>query len=96
VIELHDGDTFKLLLDAGCDAGLSPWLRVARVDSPELNTPDGKAAAAFTADVLANASDVQVDVRGRSFNRWVATVLVDGRNLAEVLIEAGHGVPCKG
>jgi hypothetical protein len=29
------------------------------VDSPELNTPDGKAAAAFTADVLAKASDIR-------------------------------------
>jgi len=26
----------------------------------------------------------------------VATVVIDGRDLAEVLIEAGHGVPCKG
>jgi hypothetical protein len=31
VVELHDGDTFKLL-DAGCDSGLFPWLRVAGVD----------------------------------------------------------------
>jgi hypothetical protein len=29
VIELHDGDTFKLLLDAGCDTGVFAWLRVA-------------------------------------------------------------------
>jgi hypothetical protein len=50
------------------------------VDSSELNTPEGKAAAAFNADVLANASEIQVEVRGRSFNRWVATVVVDGRN----------------
>jgi endonuclease YncB( thermonuclease family) len=35
-------------------------------------------------------------VRGRAFNRWVAAVVVDGRDLAEVLIEAGHGVPYKG
>jgi endonuclease YncB( thermonuclease family) len=93
VIQDHDGDTFRLLLDAGCEAGLFPWLRVAGVDSPELNTPEGKAAAAFTADVLANAGDIEVEVHGRSFNRWVATVVVDGRDLAEVLIEAGHGVP---
>jgi endonuclease YncB( thermonuclease family) len=46
--------------------------------------------------VLANASDIQVNVRGRSFNRWVATVVIDGRDLAEVLIEAGHGVSFKG
>jgi len=95
VIQLHDGDTFKLLLDAGCDTGLFPWLRVAGVDSPELNTPEGKVAAAF-AEVLEDAGDIEVEVHGRSFNRWVATVMVDDRDLAEVLIEAGHGAPCKG
>jgi endonuclease YncB( thermonuclease family) len=42
VIQLHDGDTFKLLLDAGCDTGLFPWLRVAGVDSPELKHPRGQ------------------------------------------------------
>ena len=93
VIELHDGDTFKLLLDGGIDTGMFPWLRVAGIDSPALNTPEGKAAAAFTAEVLANASDIEVGVHGRSFNRWVGKVVVDGRDLAEVLIEAGHGVP---
>jgi len=58
--------------------------------------PEGKAAVAFTPDVLANASDIPVEVRGRSFNWWVATVLVEGRNRAEVLIEAGHDAPYKG
>jgi hypothetical protein len=41
-VQLHDSDTFKLLLDAGCDTGLFPWLRVAGVDSPELKHPRGQ------------------------------------------------------
>jgi hypothetical protein len=49
-----------------------------------------------TAEVLENADDIEVEVHGRSFNRWVATLVIDGRDLAEVLIQAGHGAPCKG
>jgi len=29
-------------------------------------------------------------VSGRSFNRWLARVVVDGRDLAGRLIDAGH------
>jgi endonuclease YncB( thermonuclease family) len=46
--------------------------------------------------MLENAGDIEVEMYGRSFNRWVGTVVIDGRDLAEVLIQAGHGVPCKG
>jgi len=96
VIELHDGDTARLLLDLGMEAAAFPWLRFRGVDAPELNTPEGKWVAAFTAEVLVNARDITVSVHGRSFGRWVATVIVDGRDIADVLIEAGHGRPFKG
>lgn len=97
VVELHDGDTFRLLLDAGCETGLFPWLRLAGVNCPELRDgPAGPAAAAFTAGCLRSATSIDVVVSGRSFNRWVAQVFVDGADLAAVLIEAGHGAPSPG
>ena len=94
IVQLHDADTFRLLLDAGCETGLFPWLRLAGVDCPELSTrPAGPDAAAFTAGILRGAGRIHVVVHGRSFNRWVADVSVDGADLAQTLIDAGHGVP---
>ena len=54
----------------------------------------GRAAAAFTADVLAGADTVAV--RGPAWGRWgggrvIADLIVDGRSLAETLIGEGHG-----
>ncbi|HVM19791.1 MAG TPA: hypothetical protein VM307_07510 [Egibacteraceae bacterium] len=90
VVQLHDGDTFRLLLDAGCETGMFPWLRVAGADCPELGEPGGAEAAAFTAATLRDAGRIVVHVSGRSFNRWLARVVVDGRDLAGRLIDAGH------
>jgi len=93
VIEVHDGDTVRLLCDAGADAGLFPKLRIAGVDCPELRAPGGREAREFTAQHLAAARSITVTIHYRSFDRWVATVLVDGLDFARVLIDAGHATP---
>ena len=91
VVQLHDADTARLLLDAGCDTGIFPWLRVADVQAWELGEPGGIKAAEFTAAKLRDATHIEVTVRGRSFARWVADIVIDGENLADALIAAGHG-----
>jgi len=91
VVALHDGDTFRLLLDCGADAGVFPWLRLAGVYCPELNQPGGVEAAEFTAAQLSKARAIEVTLLGRSFARWVARVVVDGADLAGTVIAAGHG-----
>jgi len=91
VVALHDGDTFRLLLDCGADAGVFPWLRLAGVYCPELNAPGGVEAAEFTAARLAAAGRIEVTLMGRSFARWVARVVIDGADLAGTIIAAGHG-----
>ena len=60
VVALHDGDTFRLLLDCGADAGVFPWLRLAGVYCPELNAPGGVEAAEFTATQLSKARAIEV------------------------------------
>lgn len=90
VVDVHDGDTFRLVLDAGCETGIFPWLRLAGVQAPELGKPGAAEAAAWTAGQLTEARAVLVTVQGRSFARWVAAVQLDGRDLAADMIEAGH------
>lgn len=91
VVAVHSADTIRLVLDAGCDAGLFPWLRVAGVLTPGLRDRGGPEATAYTVTLLAAATDIHVTVRARSMDRWVADVTVDGSNLASSLVAAGHG-----
>lgn len=91
VIDVHDGDTFRLALDAGGDAAIHPALRVKGLYCPELGEDGGLMAWLFTANTLAAAKDIKVTIFSRSFARWVAQVVVDGVDLAQVVIAAGHG-----
>lgn len=90
VVGIRDGDTVALLLNGGCYTGLFPWLRVADIDCPELRARGGPEAAAFTAYQLANAEHIRVTVRGRSFDRWISDIIVDGDSLADLLVDAGY------
>lgn len=42
-----DGDTYHLDVDLGFHAGITIPVRLRGVDTPELNTAEGKAARAF-------------------------------------------------
>jgi hypothetical protein len=91
----HDGDTLLLALDHGkfptskavteCD------IRVKGLYCPELSELGGAEAAEFTRSVLLAAARIVVQTYKGSFARTVADVWVDGRLLADVVIEAGHG-----
>jgi endonuclease YncB( thermonuclease family) len=90
VIEVHDGDTVRLLCDAGGDAGIFPWLRLSRAGAPELNQPGGPEATDWIRQRLTSAEQIQVTIHGRSFARWLASITVDGVDLADEMVAAGH------
>ena len=54
VWEVHDGDTFALLLDGGFRGYPAPWLRLKDYSCPELNTAKGRAAQVLTSSMLQN------------------------------------------
>ena len=94
-----DGDTFDVHVDVGWNDYPYRTIRVHGIDTPELNTPEGKAARDYvrllmpsgTPCVLKTYKDVQ------TFGRYVAEVTVqasDGNtfDLATYLITAGHAV----
>lgn len=91
IIDIHDGDTFTLMLDSAEEVGAFPALRVRGLFCPELGQTGGLAAWLFVAQLLRNASEIKVTTFGRSFARFVAEVIVDGVNIAQTVIAAGHG-----
>lgn len=91
VLDVHDGDTFTLLLDSADEAGVFPALRVKGLYCPELGETGGLAAWLFVARLLQDAREITVTTFGHSFARRVAQVVVDGVDLATTVIAAGHG-----
>lgn len=101
VVRVIDGDTVEV--DASADipaelAAIRVWLR--GVDTPETWKPEckaerqaGKAATAFT-EAAIEAVGIVV-VRDPAWGKWggrvIASLVLDGRTLSRMLIEAGHG-----
>jgi endonuclease YncB( thermonuclease family) len=52
VLEVHDGDTFRLLLDTGFEQAAFPWLRLKGYSCPELSDAGGPGARDATAQML--------------------------------------------
>jgi micrococcal nuclease len=101
VLDVHDGDTYKLRVDLGFRCAVTIQCRLRGVNAPELNTPEGKVAQQFVQKLLKptpypeeNGQVVVESYRDQqSFARWVCDVwLGDGRSLADVLVEAGYAV----
>jgi endonuclease YncB( thermonuclease family) len=79
-----DGDTFRY----GAER-----VRLRCIDTPELNEPGGQAARLRLEELLRSGA-VRITPHGRDvYDRLVADVFVDGRNVAEMLAEEGYAKP---
>lgn len=96
VREVHDGDTYRLLLDQGCGDARELWVRLHGLDTWELREPLGPAAKSAAEQALRQAQSIVVQTfktRGgedvTSFIRYVADVWVDGTPLVDILRAGG-------
>lgn len=88
-----DGDTFRLTT--------GERIRIANIDAPEIHARQAKCrleiergeAATKRARALLDGKAVTIERVGRSYNRTVARVRVDGRDLGEALIASGAARP---
>lgn len=104
VISVYDGDTFRVNID-GYPAliGENISIRVNGVDTPEIRAKcnDEKtlalAAKEYTLKQLSNANTILLTniERGKYF-RLVADVIIDGKNLSELLISNNLGKQYQG
>lgn len=99
-----DGDTLEVDIDLGFNVTLSgKRIRVAGVDCPERNTPEGKLAKFFTKEWVNDAINsnkpvlVKIEAhKGDKYGRILGAVWADGKDLAQQLILNNHGVPYDG
>lgn len=86
-----DGDTVRLELDLGFYIKrLDQPYRLARINAPEMNTEAGKAAKGWLEVFLAGKSLQAQTFKSDSFGRFIAEVWMDGTNVSDELVKAGH------
>lgn len=94
VLRMIDADTLYVSCDVGFGADVRVRVRVANIDAPERNTPEGRAAELYAMTLLSGSPWIAVETKfDRTFERYVARVfLADGTDFGERLVEAGHAV----
>lgn len=103
---VHDGDTVALVVSAAYDFGFHvvstfssrQKFRLARVNAPELKTPEGPPARQFVIEWLAaHTANLRVtSLRADNYgDRWDAEIYdaVSHENLSDALLASGHAVP---
>jgi endonuclease YncB( thermonuclease family) len=94
VLSEHDGDTQALQLDLGFNIGFKCSCRTWRINAPELNTDEGKAALAYALEICPVGTNVSVLSHGwDKYHRFDGQMtLPDGSDFATRMLDAGHAV----
>jgi len=103
IVSVYDGDTFRVNV-AHWPAFFSPMsIRVRGIDTPEMKGQCDREkelaqkAKKFTKETLENAKRVELHNLGRDkYFRVLADVMIDGKNLTDLLIKKGLGRPYDG
>lgn len=94
VMRVIDGDTVRLTLDLGWHTFRVENCRIARINAPELNTPEGKAAKAYAEERLPAGTAVTFVSRELDkYGRPLGDVIRNGVDFGAAMLAAGHAVP---
>ncbi len=107
LVRLLDADSLQVRLDGGFGIRFECAIRIAGVDAPERNTPEGFAAAVALLRLIEASADrwplrvqtfrTAAGTEARSFARWVGScsvVMAEGPvDVAAWLLDQGLAVP---
>ncbi len=97
VVKVIDGDTVDVMMDLGFEVYKKVRCRLAGINSPELNTDEGKIAKAFLIGAL--PVDTPLVVFSKVYDKYgrsVAELYQDGVSISKLMIDSGHAVPYTG
>ena len=90
-----DGDTIECNIMLTFDTRLTTKVRLARIDTPEMNEEDGPIAKEYVKNLVQNKRvDLYVTTKD-SWGRMIAEVHIKEENLSDLLLESGLAVRYK-
>ena len=103
VTNVVDGDTIDVDIDLGFYVTLmNQRIRLVGIDAPERRgetRQEGEEATLFLRDLLEGQTIILQTIKGRddadredSFGRWLGVVYLDGQDINQAMIDAGHAV----
>lgn len=99
LVKVIDGDTLSVSVQLPLDVSKLETIRLLDINSPERNTPEGRAATLYVEQLLANKPIVlEVDgIQGKrdKYGRLLAHVYLQHQlnvSLSEQLLSTGHAV----
>lgn len=107
MVRVVDGDT----IDVDIDLGFYVWIRKQRIRLLDIDAPEvrgeskeaGLAASEYLKGLIDGKTVIIRTAKGKdgvdrddSFGRWLATIYLDGLDVNEEMMRAGHAVPYEG
>lgn len=90
LVRVTDGDTVRLTLDLGFNIRrLDQPYRLLRINAPEVNTVEGKAAKGWLEMFLTEKPLTAQTQKSDSFGRYLAEVWAGNENVSDALVAAG-------
>lgn len=90
-----DGDTIDCTVDLGFQMSMKGRFRLARINTPEINSPDekirvkGQESRQFVVDNLLNKNFEVMSIKVEKYGRYLAEVYIGELNLNDELIRLG-------
>lgn len=95
VTRIKDGDTIRCMVSLGFDEYRELTIRLAKINSPEIKTPEGIASAAALSDLILGKTiyfnSKQYDTYGRSIAEIYLNIK-DAKSINTIMVESGHAV----
>jgi micrococcal nuclease len=99
IIRVLDGDTIEVKVDLGCDISISMMCRLAGINAPEHDTPEGVKAKLWLQAALPATQPVVIQTtkdKKEKYGRYLATVYLKDTNINEKLVSEGLAVSYHG
>jgi endonuclease YncB( thermonuclease family) len=96
--KIVDGDTLRVVVDLGFNTRTRQYLRLRGLDCPEIDTPEGRAAAEFVkAKIKTTDAIIFTSSKSDKYDRYLADVFYNDKNgeeqyLNNLLLGQGHAV----
>lgn len=98
VLNVVDGDTVRVQLDLGWHITYTTRVRVAKINAPELKTPEGVTAKAYAQTLLKPGDEITFVSKGfDKYGRPLGDIIFGGfaaRDFAAEMVHHGYAVDC--